>query len=297
MSDCKSGLVCQKRVCKKGSGEDCEGNDECAGRMLCSKGVCKKKKRRQLKVNKHGNIEDNTIESSLSIKEIKAEKVNEGVIGVNGEDNRKQMYEEKWNPSKKMSDKNNENTETRILDVCNYSSYVVYLMNDKTLILSEKDDERVVSSKLEVKMLVNFNGYLYAIANNKLYYLDNNTLDTKVWDWKKVSWSPDYIVDMSVPHDKSCIWIRTRDSGILYDENGKVIEEVDAPYRRVYGVDRDNYLIFDNNGDAVMNPGNNPIPKVKDGIINHKREIFTLDKKDKRFRMMRLVNWKPYYIP
>lgn len=280
--DCKSGLICYQGKCKVGLGEDCDNDGECAGRLVCIKGVCKKKKRRQIDINKNREIEINTVESSSQMERslqtddprIKSDKI-------------EVTREEEKDPDKEL----------HLCDVCNYSKYTIYLMTDNSLIVTEGENSRDVKTQLHISHIINFNGYLHAIGNGKLYYLDNNTLETNEWEWKRLSWSPHDIIDMSVPHDKTCIWLRTKSKGYLYDHNGNVVEKVDTPYRRVYGTDKHNYVSFDNNGGAIIQPGNRPLLNAKDCVFDHKGELFILETTDKRYRMMKLVDWKPFYIP
>jgi len=291
--------VCYKGQCKAGLGEDCDNIGDCANHMACIKGVCKKRKRKRMDVDKNGQIEVDTINSSVSTKEGCSTKEGRShyIVGINAETdkrNNKMQYEEKWNPDDNMTESSN--NKDCISDICNYSSYTIYLMSNNDFIVSEGDNTRDVQSNLKISHIVNFDGYIYAISEERLYYLDNNTLDTNKWDWIRVSWSPVNIIDMSVPHDGSCIWVRCRDKGYVYNCEGKIIENVDNPYRRTYGVDRHNYVSFDNNGDGVIQPGNKPILKIKDALIDHNGELYILNHKD-NYRMMKLVNWKPFYIP
>ncbi len=298
--DCKSGYICYRGECKVPLGENCDDDADCAHKLICVKGVCKRRKRKQMNVNNDGEIEIDTIDSSVSIKHVQpGRKPGDAgiVVGVNGEDNRKNYVEEKWVPKNKIYQKDQPKKELYIVDICNYSSYAIYLMSDNSFVVSESGNNRNVKSELDISSINNFNGYLHAIGNNRLYYLDNNTLDTDQWGWIRVSWAPHDIVDMSIPHDKSFIWLRNKSHGYLYDHSGHLIEKVDNPYRRVYGVDRHNYVTFDNNGDAIVQPGHEPILDVKDAVIDHKGELFILDNKDERYRMIRLVDWKGFYIP
>tara|TARA_R100000750_G_scaffold62541_1_gene56603 strand:- start:599 stop:1612 length:1014 start_codon:yes stop_codon:yes gene_type:complete len=292
-SDCKSGLTCYKGRCKVGLGEKCDNIGDCANHMACIKGVCKKRKRKRIDIDKKGHIEIDTIDSSMSIKQDRNGRSNY-VVGVNAETDKNIQYEERWNPDDSMSD--HDDNKDCIADICNYSSYTVYLMNNNDFIVTEGDNNRDVVSDIKISHIVNFDGYVYAISEGRLYYLDNNTLENNKWKWIKVPWSPMDIIDMSVPHDRTCIWIRCKDKGYLYSSDGKIIESVDSPYRRTYGVDRHNYISFDHNGDAVLQPGNKPIIKIKDALIDHKGELYILNQSD-RYRMMKLVSWKPFYIP
>lgn len=172
-------------------------------------------------------------------------------------------------------------------------------MSDNSFILSKNGSEssKDIEPGSDISHIVNFNGYLHCVLSGKLYYLDNNTLEKNIWSWKSVSWSPENIVDVSVPHDKTFIWVRTNTKGFLFDVNGKVIEKTKDVRRRTYGIDRNNYIIFDHDGNAIVHPGSSAIRDVRDAVIDYRGELFYLNKHDKRYRMMRLVNWKAFYIP
>lgn len=303
VSNCKSGLVCYKGRCKVGLGEECEDDDECAGRMVCRENVCKRPKRKRVDVtNRQINI--NTVDSIISSIEDKSRDYEFLELPV-----RPLMHNTKENRYNHSNvSEMSESAELYVIDICNYSSYTVYLMNDGTFIVMEGDTEssrgsgaaensRDVKTNLDILRIVNYDGYIYAISGRKLYYLNNNTLDTNMWEWNRVSWSPHDIIDISVPHDKSCIWIQCEHEGRIYDSDGSILEIVDNPFRRCYGVDRTNYISFDNNGDAVVQPGNQTVTNVKDGVIDTNGELYTIHGKDGRYRMMRLVDWKPVYVP
>lgn len=185
---------------------------------------------------------------------------------------------------------------SNILDICGYSKYIVYLLNDHTFQIQEsiEDEPRIIKCDLHVVSIASFEGHLYALANGKLYKLDNNTLESNTWSFIKVSWSPDSIIDISVPHNRKIIWIRCKDYGYIYDTEGTQMDSVRSPSRRIYGVDEHNYITIHNNS-GVLLPGNQVIKDIRDAIITHEGELFTVSVRDK-YKMIKMIDWKPYYI-
>lgn len=290
--DCAPGYVCSKGICKKGLGEVCIANDknesgDCHNSYVCD-GICRKRKPNERKNNirkiriNNGNVQNESLSSSDNSK-IKSERYYE-------------KYRQNDQPSKKDRAVEQDRDKEYPIDVCNYSIYTIYLMNNGNIILDEDGKTKKITTDIHMTNLCNFNGYVYAISDEKfLYHLDNDTLDHIFWRWKKVD-SINNIIEMSATHDKQNLWIRNKEVGILYDKDFKEIEKVSSPSKRVYGVDKTNYLVIDKKG-ITSYPNMKYHGKsegVVDLLIDHKGMIHLLSKK--KYRMIKLINYEVCYI-
>lgn len=290
--DCPAGYVCSKGVCKKGLGEVCIANDktengDCHNSFVCD-GICRKRKPnerknniRKIRVN-NGNVQNESLSSS--------EPVSGAAISKDNPKIKSETYYEKYHPEQSQQAKEYP------VDICNYSIYTVYLMNNGNIILDEQGKTKKITTDIRMTHLCNFNGYIYAISDKKsLYHLDNNTLDHDFWKWKKEKIIDD-IIDMSATHDKQNLWIRNSKVGILYDKDSNEIERIPSASRRIYGVDKTNYLVIDKKG-ITSYPNSKHHGKsddVIDLLIDHKGMIHFLTKK--KYRMIKLINYEVCYI-
>lgn len=294
--DCPSGYICSHGKCKKGLGEVCIPDDkndsgDCHSSYICQN-VCrkrnpheKKKNIRNIRMTEKGKIENRSIEDRST-------------------DNSGNRYYERYN-SPRQSSRIHSNSDTETpeypVDICNFSTYIIYLLNTGVVILEENNDNEIkesrrIQSNIHIRNICNFNGYLNGISvENSLYYLDNDSLETDQWKWKKLL-PLQKVIDFSVTHDMQYIWIRTEKEGILYNHDFQPIERVQNPDRRIYGVDKTNYIVINKKG--ITSYPNLKFHGSSEGIldilVDHKGVIHTLTKK--KYRMIKMINYEIFYI-
>jgi hypothetical protein len=320
--DCPSGYICSKGKCKKGLGEPCNSDNDCHSSYVCD-GVCrkrtyneKKKIIRTIKVDR-GNIQNESLGSESvdsdqqnRYYEMVKQKGHHSSHSSPHSSSHSSPHSSSHSSPHSSSDSSSDSSSTDSektqktekeypVDVCCYSIYVIYLMNNGNIILEEDGNTRKITSNVHIRNVCNFSGYINGISTDgNLYYLDNNTLDSDNWKWRRLNvvYIQDNIIDFSVTHDYQNLWIRTNDYGILYDTDYQVVEKISDPQRRIYGVDKTNYLVIDKKGITSY-------PNVKhhgksegiiDILIDHRGVIHSLTKN--KYRMIKLINYEVCYI-
>jgi hypothetical protein len=275
----------------KGSGESCTLNAECKPELACIQGACTA----VVPLSVLSSETDNpTMEGPQCPIHKHHTNDHRKRIRVN---HRKKINFESFSDSQSCGTAAYD--DAHVVDACTYSSYTIYLLSDNTLVLENNEEQRVVQSDTDLVAITTFNGYLTGVSAEgarKLVYLDNNYLEDDRWIWVSIPWSPSGVVGLSVPQDKKCIWVQTDTYGYLFNLSGEIIDKISNCSRRVYGKDRDNYIIFDDSGDIVVYPDNTIYEDVKDAVIDYKGEVFVLDI-NSGYRMLRLINWRAFYIP
>ena len=126
-----------------------------------------------------------------------------------------------------------------VADVATFSSSILFLMKSGRVIRKRISDgsKDVINLNIYPTRMESFGGYLYAVSGGKLYQLNNDTYDSKSWEFKITSWSPSGIIYTSTNPVKDFLWIQTDGSGYLYDKSLTAISTMRFPkdLRRNYG--------------------------------------------------------------
>jgi len=192
-----------------------------------------------------------------------------------------------------------------VIDVATFSSSILFLLTDGRIIRKRISDgaKDIVSSNIKAVRLESFGGYLYAVFMGKLYQLNNTSYEMSVWEWKPVSWAPDEIVYTSTNSTKDYLWLQTTKLSYLYDKNLSQINTVRIPseLRRKYGPSTDHYVdynpsicqatLYQNGQKTTLSD----VCAVTYDQYGQPVELKRTQRKD--FREIRILNWKPYYIP
>jgi len=193
-----------------------------------------------------------------------------------------------------------------VIDVCSYSSNVLFLL-DSGNIIKDGPTERgiVIINNVKLEHIESNGGYLYGLSKGSVYRLDSNTYSLKKWRWSLCNWSPIGIRSMSSTLDGKNLFLQNESVGYIYNAGGggQVKEVRMLGKRRVYGLDLNNYIDFDlNNKTAIIvnlnNRSSDKIEKdVRSGVLTyHNEPIFLRECDTHIYQEIRLVNWIPYYI-
>ena len=190
-----------------------------------------------------------------------------------------------------------DDTRCKIIDVSEYGEYVMQAMDDGSIkMIGERGDYTYKTCNILPQRLVYYNNYLHALSNGMLYTLQTAVKETH-YMWKRVT-QYDNIIDLSVTHDESVMWIQLTDKGLIVNEDYGVIEEVSFPKsrRRVYGNDKNNYIdIY--TGSLKVFPTGVTMTNVKSAILTYHNELVPLPSSMSHdYKEIRYVNWEPYYI-
>lgn len=205
----------------------------------------------------------------------------------------------------------------KILDVCSYSTYVVFLMEGSSIIL--KDDSRTLVMKYvgdSLQRLFSFAGYLHGVTTGecggKVVTLPTSMLSQRLWQWKLCPNYPSPVLHCSSSMDEQYLWLQGHEEGFLYHAGG---DGVTLQYRksvglkkRCYGKDGTTYIVLDATReeahveeDTVGGVGvterriGKTFVGVKDATLGHDGRVYILPKAS-RWSYIRMINWRPCYV-
>ena len=311
--DCPGGYICDGNgKCKKGIGEICTKTDQydesgdCHHMYICE-GVCRtRKSEERRRIIKNVKLEKENIQINSESSEVsKDDKFEKREISENQYYQKYQEKEQNIQKNDKVYEQKNSNNryeETKmkefVIDVCCYSIYIIYLMNNGSIIREDTELKRSsrVSSNQKIISICSFNGYITGISGGSLFYLNNDTLEKENWEWKKINLEQKNIERFSYTHDGENLWIENDKIGILYDREFRQIEKVFPKERRTYGVNLQNYLTV-RNSEVISYPNKRSHGKYEgiiDMIIDYQGIVHFLRKK--KYRMIKIINYEICYI-
>lgn len=209
-----------------------------------------------------------------------------------------------------------------VLDVCGYSSDIIILYKDGHIMLETEDKKRTrVTNNIHLNRVEHFGGYVYGVSCGSLYKLDGDTYKEREWIWDSCRWSPVGITHISATLGGEHLWIQTQNAGNLYNASGEVVPTEISPSRdtttspreisldsfwsknrRVYGYNKEIYMdINTDEQQAILRRGEDDrgvlIRNIYAGAINYDGQVASIRPEQKdRFRDIRIINWKAYYL-
>lgn len=190
--------------------------------------------------------------------------------------------------------------ESGAIDVCSFSSAIITLLCDGTIIRKTTKSKDKIQSNISLNSLQPFSGYLFSVSKGTLYQLLNDTYPSKRWIWNEVKWAPISITNTSVTLDGAYLLIQTTLGNYIYNTSAKKIDTIPIKpnIRRVYGKSLNNYLDIDtDNNKIIVIPPGQVTEGVYDGVITYYGEVIFLSITDKsKYRAIKLVEWMPYYL-
>lgn len=187
------------------------------------------------------------------------------------------------------------------IDVCSYSDYTIFLLDDSSIITEDCNNDKInITNNIKLNRIISFNGYLYGIDNSGVMFtLPNNYFTTTEWIWNKVEWIDYKITHMSTTHDNQYLWLQNNENGYLYDGDNTLLLSLDyCNKRRMYGIDTTHYIDIDTiNHNCVVYPEEKIIDNIWDATLSYYNEVIAIhpSQKDKYKRIV-VVNWVPYYL-
>jgi len=307
--DCDPNLVCSisgpnnlKTVCKSGLNQSCTYNEDCAFGLNCSNGKC---------IAAGIPISPETLTNRLlsggpsPLHRLTMPK-NPGWFGIPKE-NKTKLTDDTGTVSSVCTLLGNNLTcrprvgenlySSPVIDVCSYSEYLIFLLQNGNLIVEENENKNYrVSSNVSLKYIVNYRGYLYGLSKEGfLYYLPNDYLRKSHWNWKKdnINFKAEHI---SASFDSESLWLQNKNSGILYDKERQIIEQMnDIEGIRIMGNNFEEFLVLIDNK-AYLFPSKKILENVKYAVYDDEHEIISLKSDDNDFSRIVFTGYKPYYI-
>lgn len=318
---CNNGLICTNNLCVYDIGHTCSNNTDCSTNY-CNNGICKvkpivppvtptsiptnipikqtiKQKEQYIPIKQYSppkysnNSEDDEVNScgdtdypiNFLINSNSSDSFDEisndvEIITPCGIDNGK-MY--------------CDNTIQKVVDVTTYSNYILYLINDGSIIAKNTDtsEKQNIQSDLIIEKIVSFGGYIYGLFDGTLYY---STSLTNL-RWKKSQILITDIHHISVTLDETHLWVQNYEQGWLYSNNFKVVTNEPIKGIRIYGNSIYDYIeIFSGIG-KIYKDGNLIEEKknVYSGVMDHNGIVLWL-KYDDEYLGVVLVGWTPCYL-
>lgn len=187
------------------------------------------------------------------------------------------------------------NTLQKVVDVTTYSNYILYLINDGSIICknTETGEKKNIQSDLIVEKIVSFGGYIYSLFDGTLYYSTSlNNLK-----WKKSSILINDINHISVTLDETHLWVQNYEQGWLYFTNFNLILEEQIKGVRIYGNSIYDYIEICNGIGKVYIGGEIVEEKknVYSAVMDNNGKVLWL-KYDDEYLGVVLVGWNPCYL-
>jgi hypothetical protein len=190
-----------------------------------------------------------------------------------------------------------------VIDVCSYSTAVIFLLEDGHIICENKTStvkRYRTNNNVKLCRVVSFGGYLYGVGIDEiLYTLPNSHFVTNNWNWLPVDWAPPMIKYICTTHDSSHLWIQTDSVGYLYESPGQIkLKEKCEGKKRVYGRDHCHYMDIDlSEYTAIIYPEEKIVRDVYDAALSFYDEVIAIHPSEsEEYRGITIVNWQPYYI-
>lgn len=161
-------------------------------------------------------------------------------------------------------------------------------------------DGKTVKSNVKIQQIVPFrfdlmilgqDGKLYTLPNSKVIVFQGSD-----WVLSPVKTTLSSITWISSGDEGRILWIQNKDEGSLFNSNMELIERVKSPNRRVYGIDRANYLdINDVTHTIVHYPSKRKVYDALDGVISCNQKVF-IATTSKDYTKVRLLGEEPYFF-
>lgn len=302
-TDCTSGYVCSSGLCTAGLGTICMSNTDCIPGLTCNNtGVC---------VPPSSNISNiSNINKAVELKD--ASKITD----KNNFSNMLSTYKDYFKDNKlavasltndTYIDPKSEYTNDNILDceniidVCNYSIYNFYILNDGTINrknIETKNTEKV-ESDIKPIQIIQFSGYLYCLSSDcNLYVLDNNTTSSEILKWRLCEWCSIKPTHISSTLDFSYMWFQNETVGYIMDNNNLIINTVPIKsFYRKYGKNLETFVdVYYNDKKVIVQPDNTNYYNCTDAVINFDDTVITIDSSEDFYNKVTILNWEPFFI-
>ena len=99
-----------------------------------------------------------------------------------------------------------------VVDLIYHAGRVLQVLPDGRIV--EERSGRTHRTDLPLSRVVTFNGYLYGLAQGRLFELAGGTDETQ-WRWELAEWAPSSLVFISASHDGQTLWLQTPHEGYI----------------------------------------------------------------------------------
>lgn len=183
-----------------------------------------------------------------------------------------------------------------VVDITTYSTALIVLLHDGSLIRDNNDVKVKISSNLRMERLEVFGGYIYGISEGILYKLSSDIFKDTKYIWSPIKAAPTGITHISATLDGKRLWLQAKGKGYIYNSSFENLSTVDYPSgRRIYGTDASTYIdIKDDHG--ITSKGES-FANITGAVIDYYGHVTTLSREQAQiYSDIRLINWMPYYI-
>lgn len=206
------------------------------------------------------------------------------------------QYEGKIVPNKSVPDIKS------VVDAISFSNMTLMLLKSGHITCQQDGQKRIIRPNVHLTNLENFSGYLYGVSSGNLYRLTNDQLSLDRWTWSPCSWAPSNIVHISTTLDRKYLYLQSDFVGQVYDSTFHKIEtfEMSPGWYRNYGSNLSCYIDYSPHERKITVTDGYQTKTHGDtsyGIFNTHGKIFTISGEDiGKYRVIKLINWMPYYI-
>lgn len=189
-----------------------------------------------------------------------------------------------------------------VIDACSYSTATVFLSEDGSIIYEDKDQRIRISNSVSLSRIVNFNNELYGLGRDgTLYYSEDSDPSLKKWTWKKVTWNslPNFIEYINTPYNGKFLIAQDGMNGYIFNVDGGLVSMYNCRNQvRIYAKDSTRYAVLDKNEKtARIYPTSEFYRDVADLAFDYHGSVIVIPlDKQKDYKRIAMVNWKPYFI-
>lgn len=310
---CKNGQTLVNGICKTNQGFACTSTSECISNLVCYQGYCSANTGGYTGSNEIINpsmnmfFQDNTESGQSYVYPYPSQ--------FRGIDIRSESTDVSENVSlSKDSDPPTPYQEIngfkfckgtssgeQIIDACSYSSGVLFLENDGTIILDDNGKKKITNN-IKLKRITVLGGYLYGLGlDGNLYLCENADFNSNNWQWSLVKWNgiPKNIDHISTPYDGKVLAVQNSNLGKVYNTEGNLISEYNTKgLIRIYGKSSNIYANLNlNDHTAQIYPTGKKYTDISDLAFNYHNEVVVIPKEyQNQYRRIAMVNWEPFFI-
>jgi hypothetical protein len=196
---------------------------------------------------------------------------------------------------------NDEIDMSRVVDVVSFSTTILYACVGGIIYIHRGCGYKQIDTNIEVHRFEKYMGYLYAISYGRLHVLDTSTLNDDKLVWTLCSWSIKDIVHSSSTTSGDHLLLQSKSRACMYNDKFQAQElDIASGYRRSYGSTINSYVDYNRwtaHARLVINGSVTDLRDVCSAIISHDEKVYAISgQESKRYKEIRLINWKPVYL-
>jgi hypothetical protein len=191
----------------------------------------------------------------------------------------------------------------KLKDFCTHGEDIILLFESGNCLRRSSTGDKKIENGISLDNIESYNGYIHGISQGCLYVLNHASYHNDDWMWEKCQWAPSNIYHISTTLCSTYIWLQYNSSGnklgILYNKNILT----DDVYKmndkiRSYGKDKFCYVEINKlSYQAKVYPSKQKFKNVCCGLLTYHNEFISVNRaQNQKFKNVKLMNWKPFYI-